>query len=199
MENESKAAIPVLAVAALAVLLALFALPLAGAYAYEGNFTKEALAIIAANVSCGSITEAQLETLGEYYKELMHPGAAHEAMDQMMGGEGSESLRQAHVGMGRAFHCGASGSFRGMMGLGYRMGMMGGPYYGGYTGYGGGMMGASYATPWYLVLVNVLYLLLLLGAVILVFIWVVRSWRALNSGARQEAGSGPVRKPARRK
>ena len=67
--------------------------------------------------------------------ELQHPGQAHEVMDQMMGGEGSEILRQMHINMGKAY-LGYGGNYgSGMM----RDGMMGG---GGFPMMGfGSMMG----------------------------------------------------------
>ncbi|MDZ4226929.1 MAG: hypothetical protein U1D26_00445, partial [Patescibacteria group bacterium] len=94
-------------------------------------------------VDCASITEDQLESLGDAYMESIHPGAAHEYMDQMMGGEGSESLRQAHIAMGRAY----LGCWSGERGDGFALPMMGGyggSMMGGYGAYHGiGMMGGS--------------------------------------------------------
>jgi len=74
------------------------------------------------------ISDDQWERLGDAVMELRHPGEAHQVMDSMMGGEGSESLRQMHINMGRAYlGYGSSNSGQGMM--------MGG------STMGGGMMG----------------------------------------------------------
>lgn len=84
----------------------------------DNKMTKElaeAKQIIDARVSCDKLTDDQFEALGEYYMEQMHPGEAHERMDRMMGGEGSERLRQMHIHMGKRMYC-----------YGYSMGMMGG-------------------------------------------------------------------------
>ncbi len=71
--------------------------------------------IIKQKISCNELSEDQLEILGDYYMEQMHPGEAHEAMDEMMGGEGSESLRQIHINMGLSFYCGERGAMSGGM------------------------------------------------------------------------------------
>lgn len=61
--------------------------------------------IIEQKIPCSELNEEQLEIIGDYYMEQMHPGEAHIKMDEMMGGEGSESLRQMHINMGIRFYC----------------------------------------------------------------------------------------------
>ncbi len=75
------------------------------------------------------ISDDDWEKLGDAVMEQAHPGQAHEVMDQMMGGEGSSTLRQMHINMGKAY-LGYGNNGYGMMGGGF-MGMMS----------GGGMMG----------------------------------------------------------
>ena len=77
--------------------------------------------------SCNDLTDQDFEKVGDAVMESMHPGEAHGSMDNMMGGEGSESLRQMHIRMGkRYFGCETDGFVGGMemMGRG-GMGMMG--------------------------------------------------------------------------
>ena len=50
--------------------------------------------LINESIPCSQLSEDQLEMIGDYVMEQMHPGEQHEIMDQMMGAEGSESLRQ---------------------------------------------------------------------------------------------------------
>ena len=92
----------------------------------EEDFAK-AEELIKQKISCSELTDEQLELIGEYYMEQMHPGELHEIMDEKMGGEGSESLRQAHINMGLAFYCGEHGSMSsGMMNTMMGRGMMNG-------------------------------------------------------------------------
>lgn len=145
----------------------------------EGNFAA-AEEIIRQKISCDVITEDQLELIGDYFMEQMHPGKLHdimdEIMDERMGGEGSETLRQVHISMARSFYCGEpgimpSGMMNAMMGrngFGMMMGinqiggmnMMQG-YYGGYGSYGMNLFG------W-------VFMLLLIVALILLIIWLYK-------------------------
>lgn len=152
--------------------------------------------LVLSKVSCDALTEEQLEDVGDYYMEQMHPGRWHEYMDLMMGGEGSESLRQAHLAIARSFYCGdASAMTPEMMniitGNNRGFGMMGYPvladdqnYTGGVRtmmGYGYGMMGSWGYGYWRFM--NILYVLLLVGAVILVYFWI---WRLLKNTRKKK-------------
>lgn len=72
-------------------------------------------------LDCEELTNEEFERVGDAVMESMHPGEAHERMDEMMGGEGSESLRQMHVQMGKRYlNCDSTDSVGsiGMMGMG---------------------------------------------------------------------------------
>lgn len=49
------------------------------------------------------ISDDEWERLGDAVMEQQHPGEAHGLMDQMMGREGSDSLRQIHINMGKSY------------------------------------------------------------------------------------------------
>lgn len=63
-------------------------------------------------VNCNVVSDADLERLGDAVMESNHPGDSHEAMDAMMGGEGSESLRQMYINMGRSYLGCSSGGYQ---------------------------------------------------------------------------------------
>ncbi len=87
------------------------------------------------NIECDKVSESDLEQLGDAWMETIHPGKAHEMMDRMLGGEGSVSLRQAHIQMGRNY-LGCNRLINGWSMMGGGWGMLGGSMMA-----GGGMMG----------------------------------------------------------
>lgn len=145
------------------------------AHGHDFSETKE---LIGSGIGCSQLTEEQLEAIGDYYMEQMHPGEAHEMMDQMMGGEGSESLRQVHINMARRLYCNENIYIGyGMMGSGGMMGggmmsMFGGRQFAPANMMPGIMGGGSSFGYWNIA--SVLYVLLLIGLIILIYFWIVR-------------------------
>ena len=160
-----------------AVLAIFLLINLANAYATISDSEKNnAESIISSKIGCDKLIDEQLEAIGDYYMEQMHPGEAHEMMDKMMGGEGSESLRQAHINMAKKLYC--NEDIGEMMGSGNMMGMM--------NMAGGGMM--SWQAPqtnmmgnWgysvYWNFLSTLFIILLIGLIVLVYLWIARLWK----------------------
>ena len=175
----------------LLVMALLLAVLVPAALADSNESFAAAQALIAQQVPCDNLSQEQLEGIGDYYMEQMHPGVAHEAMDAMMGGEGSESLKQMHIAMAERFYCGDYGSANAR---GY--GMMGGGMMDGDGAYGCGMMGggmmSGYPTrswndgrsAWSLVNTTLLTVLLLALIVLTVFGIVCVSRRENGHGKR---------------
>lgn len=125
----------------MALIFAVLLLPLAFA---AGDEVAQGKALVDSRISCDTATDEQLELIGDYLMEQMHPGKAHEYMDSMMGGEGSESLRQAHIQMAQVIYCGRTDTpmtYGGMMGMMPMMTMMG-RYAASGNAASGGMMGS---------------------------------------------------------
>ncbi len=74
-------------------------------------------------VSCNNLTNEQIEEIGDYLMELMHPGKAHEQMHQMMGGEESETVKLMHINMAKMMYCNNGEGMNNMMNM---MSMMSG-------------------------------------------------------------------------
>src|SRR3989338_7887947 len=99
------------------IIMLAIALMAAGVSAHEGMSPEMEMAeqLINSKTQCSELTDEQIEMIGDYYMEQMHPGETHELMDEQIGGEGSEALRQMHIGMGRAMHCGEQEAMPKMM------------------------------------------------------------------------------------
>ncbi len=149
---------------------------------------EEGKALVDAEVDCAALDDEQLEAIGEYIMEVMHPLDAHDAMHQMMGlEEGTEEHELFHIALAERMYCGSSG-------YGYGMGMM----YGGMMGSGYGMMDSwqdsSYAytcmngycssASWNLG--SLLSLLLLVALVVLAVLLIIKLWRNLYGKKRKK-------------
>lgn len=143
---------------------------------------EEGKKLVESKVNCDKLSDEQLETIGEYYMEQMHPGEAHEAMHEMMGmEEGTEYHQQVHVNMARMMYCGEGGMMgsggmmgmmQGMMGDGNMMGSGGMMNMMGTNMMGSGMMG-NYPTYYgYNNFWNILWLIFLIVIIVLI-IWLI--------------------------
>ncbi|MBT4539354.1 hypothetical protein HOI26_04025 [Candidatus Woesearchaeota archaeon] len=130
--------------------------------------------IIKDKVPCEDLSDEQLESLGDYYMEQMHPGESHTSMDEMMGGEGSESLRQVHISMARNFYCGEHQGTSGIMGSMMSGGMMssnGGQILQNQGGMGQMMNGNFMGTGWLWWIFMVLIWGLIIAGIVFVILW----------------------------
>ncbi|MBI4210282.1 MAG: hypothetical protein HY544_02125 [Candidatus Diapherotrites archaeon] len=132
-------------------------------------------ALVGSKVSCDKLTDVQLEDIGDYYMEQMHPGQAHELMDGMMGGEGSETLKQVHINMAKRLYCNQDiyvgyGMMQGSMMGGNMMNWQGKQYWQGMMG-NYPLLGAP--------LLDALAAILLIGLIILVYL---RIWGKVKQG-----------------
>ena len=151
---------------------------------------NEAKSLIDSKANCKSLSDSQLEIIGEYYMEQMHPGESHDLMHKMMGiEEGTEYHKQFHVNIARMIHCDDNNS--GMMGSGGMMGMMpmmmnmmGGGMMGGQNVQGSMMGNYGYGFGYWNFL-NVLYATLLIGLIVLVFLGIIKLWKDLFRKRRQ--------------
>ncbi len=137
---------------------------------------NEAKNLTDSKANCKNLSDSQLEIIGEYYMEQMHPGESHELMHKMMGlKEGSEDEKQFHINMARTIYCGENGMMGsgGMMGMMPMMNMMGGQ-----TTLQTNMMGNWGYGYWNFL--NVLYVILLIGLITLVYLWIVKLWKNMN-------------------
>lgn len=153
------------------IIFIIFLLLISTAYAHMGEEAEdfsEIKELVDSRVSCDNLTDEQLEEIGEYMMERMHPGEAHEQMHQAMSlEEGTEAEEEFHINMAKSMYCQQGGM---NMAMGMDMGMNSG---------GSNMMGYSYGALGFLWML--LGLVLFVGAVILVWLLVVKFWRELKS------------------
>lgn len=134
---------------------------------------EEGRDLVESGVGCDELSDEQLEAIGEYLMEQMHPGESHEAMHEMMGiEEGTEYHEQFHVNFARMMYCGEGGVIP-MMGpwmMGYNpvdsgYGMMG-PWMGPWMmGYDSGDSGYNYWNPW-----TMMWVIFLVGIIFAIII-----------------------------
>ena len=139
---------------------------------------EEGRQIVESNVICNKLNDEQLESIGEYYMEKMHPGESHDLMHRMMGiKEETKEHKQFHVDLARVIYCGEENVFgsEGMMGGGMMNMMMGGNM----MGYG--MMGNFGYGLGYWNFLNALYVILLIGLIILVYFGVIKLWKNMQN------------------
>ena len=162
------------------LILVIFLLGIVAVLAQESHDSEieEGKKLVESKISCDKLSNEQLEAIGDYYMEQMQPGESHELMENMMGGEGSESLKQVHIKMAKRLYCNEN------VYIGY--GMMG---YGGMMGnymMGSGMMGNWGYSFGYWNFINVLYIILLIGLIILVYLWILKLWKNMqNKGGKK--------------
>ena len=97
-------------------------------------------------IDCTKVTDSQFEKLGDAYMGYGINEAQHTAMEKMMGGEGSATLKAAHINMGRGYlgcwlGAGFGSATMPMMGFGMANSQFGRPY--GMMGWGS-MMGGDF-------------------------------------------------------
>ena len=148
-------------------ILVIFLFGIVAVLAQESHDSEieEGKKLVETKISCDKLSNEQLEAIGDYYMEQMHPGEAHEIMDNMMGGEGSESLKQVHINMAKTIYCGESGSMMGskMMNMMGGVNMMGSGMMGNF-GYGMmGGLGYGYGLLFWVIQILVIVILALLA------------------------------------
>ena len=171
----------------------------------HGDFT-EVKKLVEGKVSCDNLTDEQIEEIGDYLMELMHPGEAHEQMHNVVGGETSETVRLMHINMAEMMYCDNGDGMSNMMNM-MQGGMMGGGMMGMMpmmsmmgsqnvqSGMMQGMMGgqnpqANMMENWgygfgYWSFINFLYVILLIGLIILVYLWIIKLLKDMKNKSKK--------------
>ncbi|HLC22166.1 MAG TPA: hypothetical protein VJJ79_00130 [Candidatus Nanoarchaeia archaeon] len=147
-------------------VLILFLLSISFVVAHKEDTLAQGEAIVEQKTSCDSLSDDQLEAVGELYMEQMHPGALHDAMHTAMGlEEGTEEHKEFHVLLAQRMYCGENVVWSGMPG-------------------GYGMMGMMYGNwGWFFLwFFWILLFIIIFAAVFALVFWLV--WKSLNKKKR---------------
>ena len=201
-------------ISSLVISLLIFSFSLSIAAAHEGELEGIALGkqLVESKAACNTLDNDQLEAIGDYIMEQMHPGEQHEVMENMMGGDGSETVKLAHIKMAQHMYCGnysyGKDKDTGMMnGCGMMssrtgitrnnmmsgmMNMMGsGMIENNYQNYGGNKMAYGMMSGYGMMGSGMLWLngflcfLLLIGLVVLVWLLVFKAWNDLTKKGKK--------------
>src|SRR3989344_816803 len=121
-----------------------------------GEITQSQNVSSQSDLSCDAVPDEQFEELGDAVMQAMiGDDEQHKLMDNMMGGEGSESLRSMHIAMGQRYLGCAQGQFGTMGMMGGMMSMMGSGWRGGDGLMMGGSWGIGMLLFWLIVIVGI--------------------------------------------
>ena len=144
---------------------------LVASFALAADEFDQARSLIQSKTPCNSLTESQLEEYGNKFRSYKKDVA----LEERLGGEGSATLKQAHLNIARMMYCGDApnammmGTMSAMMGRSGGYGMMNN------YGYGYGMMG-NYGG-FYSVWMNLFMLIvgiLVIVALVLLIAWLIK-------------------------
>lgn len=191
-------------------LLSLLGLVVAHVETAPPTEQKEAIeageALVAQNADCKQLNDEQLESIGEYLMEIMHPGKAHHLMHEQMGiEEGTEAEEEFHVNMAKSMYCQEGGMAMknaGMMSMmrggGMDGNMMGGGNMAGMdsmmgnVGMGNAGLWSGSGWSWLMLIVGVVFWIAIVVAVILLIIWLYRQVSGKSGGGVEGSRGGAV-------
>ncbi len=161
-------------------------------------------ALVEKKVDCQQLNNEQLEVIGEYLMEIMHPGKAHHLMHEQMGiEEGTEAEEELHINIAKSMYCHESGmdmGSGGMMNGGMMKMMMGSGMGGGNMADMNSMMGGAVNSlwggsswSWLMLIVGIVFWIAIIVVIILLIIWLYRqvSGKTASQG-REAAGESPL-------
>lgn len=155
------------------ICMLLLAVSLVSAHHIEHNEIdyNKVKQLMDSNAECDKLTDEQLEEIGEYYMEQMHPGPAHDMMADMMGLHTSDKIHdEFHINLAKTLYCGDKRYMPAMMGSMQHDMMSGGMMNMGSNMMGSSMMGFG-MNGYFVGLTQILIVILL----ILLIIWLYKN------------------------